>query len=408
MEHIHEGRRQLRRWRALAAGGTTAIALAVAITGCGSSHKSSGSGNGGAAATSGTTSGGSSDPSSGGFAKAAALAKTYSKPPVSTGVTAAIGKKIPTGKHIVFVGAGQSAVGTNTSYVGFQQAMKILGWTVTEVQPPQPTPADLQQALGTAIRDKPDAVVISAIAEAGITTQLRQLKAMHIPVVSFFGPDPAGGLLAAQVDGVPGQELLTAAVADKALADMGSPGEIGIIGLQGYSIVQKYTAGFLGQVHKLCSSCTLKTMLVPLQDLGTNDGQDIVNFVRANPNLKALFVGYDGMDANLFSAAKSAGVTLPKTYSSGTLPTSIPNIASGALAASTPIDYYEIGFRVADSLARIFTGQSNTLGEDVGSHYERPTVWSKSFGNVPSAPSGNAFPSVVTSYQQQYKKLWGK
>jgi ribose transport system substrate-binding protein len=406
MEHIHEGRQRLRRWRTLAAGGTVAMALAVAVTGCGSSHK--GSGNSGAAATSGSTSGGSSDPGSAGFAKAAALAKTYSKPPASTGVTAAIGKKVPTGKHIVFVGAGQSAVGTNTSYVGFQQAMKILGWTLTEVQPAEPTPADLQQALSTAIRDKPDAVVISAIAEAGITTQLKQLKAMHIPVVSFFGPDPAGGLLTAQVDGVPGQELLTAAVADKALADMGSPGEIGIIGLQGYSIVQKYTAGFLGQVHKLCPSCTIKTTLVPLQDLGTNDGQDIVNFVRANPKIKALFVGYDGMDANLFSAAKSAGVTLPKTYSSGTLPTSIQNIASGALTASAPIDYYEVGFRVADSLVRIFTGQSNTLGEDVGSHYERPTVWSKSFGNVPPAPSGNAFPSVVKSYQQQYKKLWGK
>ena len=40
--------------------------------------------------------------------------------------------------------------------------------------------------------------------------------------------------------------------------------------------------------------------------------------------------------------------------------------------------------------------------------YERPVIWSEQYHNVPSLPSDNSFPGVVTSYQAQYEKLWGK
>jgi hypothetical protein len=40
--------------------------------------------------------------------------------------------------------------------------------------------------------------------------------------------------------------------------------------------------------------------------------------------------------------------------------------------------------------------------------YERPVIWSEQYHNVPSLPSDSSFPGVVTSYQAQYEKLWGK
>jgi ribose transport system substrate-binding protein len=348
-----------------------------------------------------------SSSASGGFQQAESLALSYSKAPTSIGITQPVGKPIPSKKTIVLVGGGASAGGTIYAYDGFKQAASVLGWTIKEIQPQEPTPQLLQQALNQAIQLHPDAVAISAVEQAPIVAQLKKLQSMHIPVIETYSPDPVGGPITMQLMDATAQARLTTAVADKALADMGQPGEIGMIGLQGYQVVQTYSKGFSSEVAKLCPSCTIKSTQVPLASLGTTDGTDIVNFLRANPGIKALFVGYDGMDSNLFSAAKAAGVTLPKVYSSATLPTSIENLASGALTASAPIDYYELGWRQADAFARIFTGQTaSAQQQDV--QYPRPMIWSKSFDNVPAAPTGNAFPSIVASYQAQYKKLWGK
>jgi ribose transport system substrate-binding protein len=350
---------------------------------------------------------GSPTATSAGFQHADSLAQTYSQAPSSIGITQPVGKPIPANKTIVLIGAGESGEGTIITYRGFDQAAKVLGWTVKEIQPQEPTPQLLQQALNEAIQLHPDAVAIAAIPEAAVTPQLKQLQAMHVPVLSTTGPDPSGGLLTLQLMGVDGLSQKASAVADQVLAGMGQPGEIAVIGIQGYSIIQDYSEGFTSQVSKLCPACTIKQTLVPLTSLGTTDGTDIVNFLRANPGVKAMFVAYDGMDTNLFSAARSAGITLPKTYSLALLPESIQNLADGNLTASAPLDFAELGWRLADALGRIFTGQTaNALTVDT--QYERPVIWSPADKNVPAVPSGNNFPAVVPGYEQQYEQLWGK
>jgi hypothetical protein len=72
-----------------------------------------------------------------------------------------------------------------------------------------------------------------------------------------------------------------------------------------------------------------------------------------------------------------------------------------------PVDYDELGWRDADALARIFTGQTaSALSQDV--IYERPIIWSTQYRNVPASSSSGTFPAIVTDYQAQYEKLWGK
>jgi ABC-type sugar transport system substrate-binding protein len=132
-----------------------------------------------------------------------------------------------------------------------------------------------------------------------------------------------------------------------------------------------------------------------------------VNFLRANPDIKGLMLGYDGVGSDLYIAAKAAGITLPKIYSSATLPTGVQAALEGELTATVPVDCNDLGWRDADALARIFTGQTaSALVQDV--QYERPVIWSEQSHNVPALPSDNSFPGVVTNYQAQYEKLWGK
>ena len=161
----------------------------------------------------------------------------------------------------------------------------------------------------------------------------------------------------------------------KAVADLGGKGELGVIGLQGYKIVQEYDTGFYREVRATCPACTIKETDLPLTSLGTTDGTDIVNFLRANPGIKGLLLGYDGLGSDLFTAAKSAGITLPKVYSIATLPTGVQAAQEGELTATVPVDYTDLGWRDADALARIFTGQTaSALTQDV--LYERPVIWS--------------------------------
>jgi hypothetical protein len=101
-------------------------------------------------------------------------------------------------------------------------------------------------------------------------------------------------------------------------------------------------------------------------------------------------------------------VKLPKIYSIATVPTSAQYLASGQLTATAPVDHADLGWRVADALARIFTGQTDSaLQQDV--HYAQPLIWAKDFNNVPPTPTGGAdFAGLVSNYQDQYKQLWGK
>jgi ribose transport system substrate-binding protein len=377
------------------------VALAVALAAC-SSGGSSSSDNSSSATTNSQASA-----SSPGLKQAEAVVSADTSAPTSIGITQPVGKPIPAGKHIVLVYSGQGAVGTELAYTPFKAAAKVLGWDVTSLYPALPTPQDLQQALNQAIQLKPDAVIIAAVDDSDFQTQINALHSMNIPVISDFSPDPTGGPITLSLMGAQGQAALTAAVGAKAVADLGGKGELGVVGLQGYKIVQEYDTGFYNEVHQTCPACTIKETDLPLTSLGTTDGTDIVNFLRANPDIKGLMLGYDGVGSDLYTAAKAAGITLPKIYSSATLPTGVQAALEGELTATVPVDYNDLGWRDADALARIFTGQTaSALVQDV--QYERPVIWSEGYHNVPALPSDNSFPGVVTSYQAQYEKLWGK
>ena len=374
------------------------VALAVGLAACSSSgSSSSGSSSTDNAATA----------SSPGLKQADTVVSADTSEPTSIGITQPVGKPIPTGKHIVIVYSGQGAVGTELVYTPFKAAAKLLGWNVTSLYPALPTPQDLQQALNQAIQLKPDAVIVTAVDDSDFQTQINTLQSMHIPVIANFSPDSTGGPITLSLMGSEGEGALAKVAGAKAVADLGAKGELGVIGLQGYKIVQDYTQGFYSEVRATCPACTIKELDVPLTSLGTTDGSDIVQFLRANPGIKGLLIGYDGLGSDLYTAAKSAGITLPKVYSIATLPTGVQAALEGELSATVPVDYSDLGWRDADALARIFTGQTaSALAQDV--IYERPVIWSEQYHNVPSLPSDNSFPGVVTSYQSQYEKLWGK
>jgi ABC-type sugar transport system substrate-binding protein len=314
------------------------------------------------------------------------------------GPTEPVGKPIPKDKTIVYVNCGQPAC-TNMSKA-FNEAAAVLGWNVEEIQA-LPTPEEVQAAFDEALRRKPDGIWSAGFGRALYARQLDQAEQLKIPIMSVTGNEETGeGGITFEPLGPKEAAKSTAILADKAIADMGGEGQAGTVLLGGYPIVKTYTESYENEIKNACPNCTVKRLDIQPTSLGKDAAQNIANFIRANPDMKSLFLSYDLMGSGLTAAAKGAGVTVPKTYSWAPDAPGIQALNSGERTASNLMPYNELSWQIADAFARLFTGGSVSASQPL----QNVLVVSKDFDNVP--PTGEPFPSSVADYQTQFKALW--
>jgi ribose transport system substrate-binding protein len=371
------------RWRLTLAGCLTA-ALGFSVAACGSSD--SGPKNSGSSGASGV------DPA---LVKKVEAATT---PPAHVFPTQSIGKPIPSGKKLVFINCGAPAC-TNMA-TSFKQAASVLDWTVKEIQA-QATPQAIQAAFSEAVRLRPDGVVSTGFSKELYRRQLDQLKAMDVPVFSGTGTDPSGKDI--MLEPLPPARVskATRLLADKTIVDAGGKGQIGIVLVTGYPIIKTSTGAYVRTIRKNCPGCSTKTLVVQPASIGKDAASKIANFVRANPNIKHLFLSYDALGIGLKPAVTAAGAQYPKTYSWAPDQTGIQALQTGERTASVPMNYPEIGWQWVDAFARVFTG--GTVKPDDG--FQPFVIWSKDYNNVPKSVNN---PPAIPGYQEQFKKLWGK
>lgn len=322
-------------------------------------------------------------------------------PPAKIGPTAPIGKPIPTGKTILHSNCGVE--GCVYMGDGLKEAAKVLGWKVETINV-VPTPQGIQAYFDEAIRRKPDGVVSVGFPAAVYQRQLAKLKSMGIPVVSANALDkPVGGIVV-QIEGIKWSAQATALVADKTIVDSGGKGVIGVALLTEYPIVAAYTKAYTDEIAKNCPKCKTKTIELAPTDIGKDAAQKIANFLRANPDIKYLFLSYDPLGSGLKTAARNAGASMPLVYSWSQGKEGLAALRTGALKAGVPQDYYMQGWMFADAFARVFTGQNPAAQ---GSTWPGFVLWSKDYKNIPAAPKGQVVPDITPGYRDQFKKLWG-
>jgi ribose transport system substrate-binding protein len=328
------------------------------------------------------------------------------KNPTQIGPTKPVGKPIPAGKKISIVSCGQPGCLDVVHY--FQKAAEVLGWDVTVVTAAQPTPQAIQQVMQQVVASKPDAVVTTSTLLSNFKREAAELEAQKIPLVTVFGAEPAGGPVTVAVSSSEDEKVLAALAADKVAVDLGGEGMIGVISLSGFPSVPIFLGGFYDEIKKVCSKCETKELIIQPAAIGSTDGRDVANFVRANPDMKAIMLGFDGLAADLKAATAAAGIEQPKTYSMVATAGGIPKLNNGERAATVPQDFAVVGWQIADSLARIFTGQVEDAKTE-GAKYHEPVIWSKDYNNVPEIPDGEKIlPPTVADYEAQFKELWGK
>jgi ABC-type sugar transport system substrate-binding protein len=315
------------------------------------------------------------------------------------GPTTPIGKAVPKGKHLVFVNCGQPAcVLVNTSLTA---AAQTLGWTVSTVNA-QPTPPAVQAAFDQAIRQHPDGVASIGLGRSLYPRELAQLNSLHIPVLSAYGEQESGqGGITLDPIGPNETSAAMAVLADKAIVDMHGQGLAGSVLLGGFPIIKNYTAAYTAEIKAKCPGCTQAQLTIQPTDLGKDAATLITNFLRANPGMKTLFLSYGVESDGLSAAAKGAGVTLPGIYAWAPEAPGIQSLQTGEWKAAAIAPYAEVGWQLADGFARLFTGDPVSESQT----FQNQVLWSKDFNNVPTTTS--PFPSVVPSYQAQFKALWG-
>lgn len=336
-----------------------------------------------------------------GFERATAVVEAAAEPPTSIGPTQPIGKPIPAGKLVVYVNCGAEACTADGE--SLKEASDLLGWQFKEILA-EPTPQSIQAAFTEAVRLKPDAVVSGGFSTTLYERQLEQLDAMGAAVLSNLGPEEAGNGLDLQLIDPKRAGEGTALLANKMIVDAAGEGEIGLIAITGFPIVEMYTASFVAELERNCASCKVNTLEVAPTALGKDAGTEIANFVRSNPGVESIFLSYGGLGLGLGSAFTNAGIEAPRVY---TFAPDVPNVEAlraGEETAAVPASTSEIGWYWADALARIFTG--GTAAED--ENWTEWTIWSGEAENIPESTGGAGTPPVIADFQEQFKALWGK
>jgi ribose transport system substrate-binding protein len=313
-----------------------------------------------------------------------------------------VGKPIPSGKSIVFIGSAPVSPQGLTFAKELQAAGKVLGWNVKSIQPAGADTSALQSAFDQALALKPDALAILGQAPGPISRQLQKAKQENIPVFAAAVAADEGAPLTGIVGATGSSEFdIRRQQGSGEFVGLQAPegSQVGIGVLQGFSGTQKTIAEVTAGVKKTCPTCTAK----PIQIAPTQipDAPKILaNAARSNPKMKWIVLTLDSvMGKGLGAALKGAGATDVKYGGTAAIEDGVERVRTGQESWVEVYPISENAWLMTDMMARHFAGVSLAPSVAGGS---KP--WFITKDNVPAQ---NTFPDVV-DYQKQFTSLWGK
>ena len=127
-----------------------------------------------------------------------------------------------------------------------------------------------------------------------------------------------------------------------------------------------------------------------------------MSYLRSHPSVNYVVLSESGaLGAGLPAALRAAGLNSKvKVIGQGGNQQTYQDVKSGQVAGVTPSSLYGYDYSMLDALARKWSGEPVLKTP--------PEFWFMGSSDVPpAATSAAAFP-LVTDYQSQWAKLWGK
>jgi ABC-type sugar transport system substrate-binding protein len=374
---------RIRRAAVLAA---VAAALAATIAACGSSSSSSTASNAGAS-NSGSASGASS--------QATQIVAQGTQRPTAVTVTTPAGKTIPSGKKIVFISCGAAQCELQGKIIA--EGAAKLGWTASTITT-DGSPAQIQNAFNTALRNGANAVILNATLRSEIAPQLAAAQSKGVPMAECCATDPLSPPVIYNTSTVAQNAQIGKLLAAEVVADSKGKANTLYVNIPAYTILAALGSSFKTHYQQLCPSCQYASIDVPLTGLASATNT-IVSYIRSHPSVNYVALSVtDALDNGLPAALSAAGLSHVKIVGQGGGPTSFQYMSQGQELALVPFDYYDVDYQMLDSLARHWA--------KVPVQLTPPPLWLITKANLP-ANHTQLFPNVA-NYQSQFLKLWGK
>lgn len=307
---------------------------------------------------------------------------------------------LPSGKSISFVSCG-APVCNETAQAGARIAQSA-GFEATVVN--INGSADIQninQAMSTAISQKPNAVVGVCITGTQVSDKLEQARENGIVTVSTCDPTDTGG---------PGQFDASADFANGLSAELlgwsivaDSEGTANVVAIKDESfpaVVRK--VGNLTEVLDGCGTCVSKTVTWQIADAGNSAkaANILTGIINANPDMDTLVLPYSVGMPSAVQAVASSGREI-KIYADDLDAVNQQTLKGGALTRVSSVDPELAMYQAIDQVIRGLNDAPYTAPADlpfVAHLYTEDTVPETGVG---------AF-SALFNYADVYAKLWGR
>lgn len=394
-----------RRLSALAVG---TVAMAAAVSACGSTSPDSSSATASQANASSSTNGDSPTASASPACPSVLAADTKAvytaEHPSTTWNGPTTGPKAVRGKYVAFVGGTLQNGGVLGVLNGFQQAAKALGWTVKVFDGQNTTPGE-NSAMSAAIDSHPAAIAVVGFPSILVEAEVKEANADHIPLIGWHAtpmPGPGGGLFTNVTS-------LNTAIGEVA-------GEYAVVAQNGHvhAVIMTDTTipetlqkaqGIEAAIKACSSSSVLAVDEIPFEQLGTESPGTVSSALQK----------YSSQLTDIFAINDLAfDASVPSLESAGVSATSNPHMIAagdGSVSAFERIrrSQYQTatvaepllmhGWQVADEINRALAGQKPS------GYVTTPHLVTAADVNLYGGRSGLFDPP--NGYAAAYRKIWG-
>lgn len=361
---------------------------ALALAGCGGS---SGGGSTSASNAAHTESGQSGV----NVAAAKAAVAQYSGKPTAFPVDQPLKTK-PTGKTFAYFQCSTPVCALFGQILAPTQ--QLLGYKLATVKA-GPSASQAQAAMSSIVSLGPAGVLLPASDPNQYLQQLKQLGQAKVPVSAngIVHPGKYGiqaDFLNDYTDALGGKLM-----ADWAVANSGG-GEVALYGVPELSPSPVVQSGFDQEMAKVCPSCSVRHVNIPIAAIGTNAPNLVVSDLQSHPNTKVIAFVTSEAGTGLPAALSAAGLKV-KIVGAGPTPAVLGYIKQGQWDAAIGIDFATMLWSQVDALARLTSGQPLTAGEKLG----LPPIQILTKPDITFDPTKGwvAYPD----FAQRFAKIWG-
>ena len=381
------------------------IAAAIALAGCGSSSSSKPSrenvGAGATSASSGVTAGGLSASTAQKTAEAAIKPFVGRHPPFP--VTTPLKSRPKPGFTIAYMNCDSPEC--SLFYSLLVPAARTMGVKLVDVKAGL-TASSVNAAFESVLQQKPDAIINGGDDPLLWRSALTQIKAAKIPIISIGLTDGAPyGLTTYPNDvdsGVATFTLNGKLEADWIYARKGAKANIDYAWIPELSFSAIIRSAFIAEMHKLCPGCSVRSVQVPVADLGTKAPQDVISDLQQHPSVNTLSVSASSILVGMPSALREAGISNLTTVGNGGLPVNFQDLKAGQQTVDLAADFPVAVWELVDEAVRAAERQPFDSAEKNGIPVEQ--FLAQKDITFDTSRGWTAFPDFAA----RFAKLWGK